>query len=308
MPSSSLTGGRASSTYDEEEAAFDSESDGEFDDFFPPTTHDLYRVNGPAAVRLLLDRACHTDEDSPGIPDPALTGITHDYYLPPWVRGIDGFELLCKSTLRFQELAQLRKSAEIGQAVPMEDANTPERDALFSELALVARPQGWHGQSGKDSKQGEDSVSIPRDRMLPLLEGAEDSVYMPRDRSLPLLEEAQNPVNTTHNRVLPLSEGEGDSVYMPGERILPLLEGATTHLAAVNWEWEHALPRAAFLTFCMARMLDDDRFMEVVEELPPADQGISRRLSSTLVRARLTFPKKPHLSTPCDETANIDVY
>jgi hypothetical protein len=67
--------------------------------------------------------------------------------------------------------------------------------------------------------------------------------------------------------------------------ILQLLEGATTHLAAIDWGWEHALPRAAFLTFCIARILDDKRVSAFIEQLPPSDQELSLKLSKELVRS-----------------------
>ncbi len=159
-----------------------------------------------------------------------LTGVAEDAYLPGWIQSVQGFEILCTSSERFQKLAQFRKTAETGQAVPMEDANTPERDALFSELALVAGPCGWQDESTERLVEGKTSVYVPRDRML------------------------------------------------------PLLEGATTYLAAINWDWEHALARAAFLTFCIARILDDKRVSEVIDQLPADHQDLSSRLSRQLVR------------------------
>jgi hypothetical protein len=83
---------------------------------------------------------------------------------------------------------------------------------------------------------------------------------------------------------------EGDfSTYVPRDMMLPLLEGATTHLAAINWGWEHALPTAAFLTFCIARILDDKRVSQVIDQLPPGEQELSLMPSQELVRSSSTL-------------------
>jgi hypothetical protein len=84
-------------------------------------------------------------------------------------------------------------------------------------------------------------------------------------------------------------EQRGITICMPLDSMLELLEGATTHLAAINWGWEHALPRAAFLIFCIARILDDKRVSKVIDQLPPGDQELSLKLSQELVRNCLTL-------------------
>jgi hypothetical protein len=171
------------------------------------------------------------DYDLPqGILEHVLTHVADDYYLPGWMRSHRGFQLLCKSAAHFH-LAHSARTAETGQAVPMEEANTLARDALFSELALVAGPGGWHDENSEHVEQAEDSVYVPR------------------------------------------------------ERLLHLLEGATAYLAAINWNWAHALPRAAFLTFCVRRILDDRRVAQFIQQLPPDQQEVSLTLSKELVRS-----------------------
>jgi hypothetical protein len=161
-----------------------------------------------------------------------LPGV--DCVLPGWMRCVQGFEMLCKSAAPFQTLAQLRDSAATGQAVPVKDTDTPERDALFSELAKVAGPGGWQDETIEVEEEGTSAVYVPRGRML------------------------------------------------------QLLEDATTHLEAINWEWEHALPRAAFLVFCIARIVDDKRTSQVIESLPPGQEDLPWRLNGALVRSPWT--------------------
>jgi hypothetical protein len=173
--------------------------------------------------------SCETSDMPLRNSEHSLTGVAEVYYLPGWIQSVCGFELLCRSSERFPKLARFSKTAETGQAGPMEDANTPERDALFSELALVAGPSGWQDETTEHLEEGKISVYIPRDSML------------------------------------------------------PLLEGATKYLATIDWDWDHALPRAAFLTFCIARILDDKRVLEVIDQLPPDHQELSSSLSKQLV-------------------------
>jgi hypothetical protein len=168
-------------------------------------------------------------------PEHLLLPCGVDGVLPGWMQHAQGWEMLCKSAARSQELAQLRESAETGQPVPIKDPDTPERNALVSELARVAGPCGWQDDSDDEA---------------------------------------------THEGAHP--------VYVPRGGMLQLLEGATTHLAAINWEWEHALPRAAFLTTCIARILDDKRVSEVIDGLPQSAQDLSLRLSKALVRSPYT--------------------
>jgi hypothetical protein len=188
-----------------------------------------YQIKRPDLQSERLVLASETHDVPPRSLEHVLTGLSDDACLPGWMRGIQGFRFICKASARFQELEIFRKAAEAGQTVAVEETNSPERDALFLQLALVAGPFGWNDEDPEDH-EGKICVCAPL------------------------------------------------------HIILQLLEGATTHLAAINWGWEHALARAAFLTFCIARILDDKRVSAFIEQLPPRDQELSLKLSKELVR------------------------
>jgi hypothetical protein len=192
------------------------------------------------------------------IPRKPEHALLPDCSLPGWIRCVQGFELLCNSADRYQDPAQLRASAETGQAVPVSDpcetpmghgsmsqrftTSRPITDpwaVLSRELLTVAGPGGW---------QDVENVAV-------LIKGT--SPY-----------------------------------YHPRWRNLELLEAATTFLAGINWEWEHALARAAFLTYCIAQILDDKRTAQIIEQLAAGQQELSvrrlSRLSKVLVRSPTT--------------------
>jgi hypothetical protein len=178
-----------------------------------------------------------------------------DCSLPGWMRCVQGFELLCNFADRYQDPAQLRASAETGQAVPISASGqrpmghgsmsqrfttsgpiTDPWAVLSMQLTTVAGPRGW---------QDVENVAVLRRGSTPY--------------------------------------------YHPRWRNLELLEGATTFLAAINWDWEHALARAAFLTYCIAQILDDKRTSQIIQQLAAGQQDLSVRLSKTLVRSPTTF-------------------
>jgi hypothetical protein len=112
MPGGRLTDGEAPTDVDLSEDDSDSESDDGYD-LLSPKTHDPYVIHWPAVLRTTLQPSNRAAARP--ILDRSMTGLSDECYLPTWVRGVQGFQLLCRSTSRFQHLAQLKKSAETGQ-------------------------------------------------------------------------------------------------------------------------------------------------------------------------------------------------
>jgi hypothetical protein len=229
MPILKVIGGAVLASEDPTFADFDGQPDGAGTSASEASEHKPYQNKRPDLQGERLVIASETYDVPPRSLEHVLTGLSDDFCLPGWMRGIHGFRFISKAYARFQELERFRKSAEAGQVVAVEDTNPLERGALFLQLALVAGPFGWYADEPKD-QEGKICVCVPL------------------------------------------------------HYILQLLEGATTHLAAINWGWEHALHRAALLTFCIARILDDKRVAEFIEQLPPSDQELSLKLSKELVR------------------------
>jgi hypothetical protein len=173
-------------------------------------------------------------------------------YTEGWLRGWLGFHMLCKSSDRFQKLAQFRKRGETGQACELEDPSTPERDAFFQELALAAGPPGW---ADDEQVKGEEADLAPQ------------------------------------------------------ERLLPLLEGAATHLEAIDWDWPHAMPRAAFLSHCVWRLLEDKRLLDMLEAgLMPQHGAIAAKLSTHLVRRCCCLHARHMFSDRCRKRMLVFVH